>query len=62
MKTGWLVDPRQDGVHIIPLDDLREHAGADCWCRPEVLDDGTIIKHNSMDRREYYERGELRAS
>jgi hypothetical protein len=44
--------------HVVPIGDLREHKmTVDCWCRP-VDDDGVII-HNSMDRREVYERGEL---
>jgi hypothetical protein len=59
---AWVVERRTDAVHVWPKDDLREHEGADCWCRPEVLDGDAIIKHNSMDKREIYERGELRAS
>jgi hypothetical protein len=42
--------------HVIPLDDLKPHVYTiDCWCKP-YLDDAIIV-HNSMDRREEYERG-----
>lgn len=47
-------------THIYPLNDLKEHVtdGSPCWCNPEVdEDDCHIIYHNSMDRREEYERG-----
>lgn len=41
---------------VVPIDDLREHEeGSCCWCRP--LDDDGVIVHNSMDRREEFERG-----
>lgn len=43
--------------HIYPLSDLREHVltGLTCWCAP--YENGGVIVHNSMDRREEYERG-----
>ena len=48
-------------VHTYPMNDLREHDvdGMSCWCHPqaEECDGGTLIVHNSMDRREEYERG-----
>lgn len=51
-------------VHVHPCDDLREHVTGGwpqlrCWCRPEVeeCENGSIIVHNSMDRREEYEHG-----
>lgn len=47
--------------HVVPLDDLREHiTDVSCWCRP--LEDEGVVVHNSMDRREFYERGERKAS
>lgn len=43
-------------VHVLPVNDLRDHEETlDCWCRPRE-DDG-VITHNSMDRREEYEQG-----
>lgn len=43
-------------VHVWPLDDLREHdLDETCWCLP--LDDDGVTVHNSMDKRESYERG-----
>lgn len=45
-----------DVLHVIPLNDLYEHAECeDCWCDPEVSD--RIVIHNSADRREDYETG-----
>ena len=48
------------GNHIYPVNDLREHSVSDCWCDP--FDDEGIIVHNSLDRRELYERGERKPS
>lgn len=45
-----------EGVwHVRPINDLRPHAWADCWCDP--TDDDGIAVHHSMDRREEYEQG-----
>lgn len=50
---SWLVI----GNHVIPDNDLQEHAETnDCWCLPK--NDGQIVIHNSADERELYERGE----
>ena len=60
-NTGQVV-----GRHVHPIDDLRPHILPDsdddgpCWCQPE--DDDGITIHNSMDRRELYERGERKPS
>lgn len=44
-------------VHILPLNDLRQHEeSSDCWCEPKI--DGDIIVHNALDEREKYETGE----
>jgi hypothetical protein len=48
------------GNHVLPVDDLREHSMVDCWCRP--FDDEGAIIHNSLDHREFYERGERKPS
>lgn len=46
----------QNDVHVLPINDLKDHIErSDCWCRPQE-DEGVII-HNSMDRREEYEHG-----
>ena len=45
-------------IHVMPVDDLREHVDSrDCWCRP-TYDDGVWV-HHSMDLREEYEEGRL---
>jgi hypothetical protein len=55
-KMAWKVD----GNHVYPVNDLREHSVAACWCRP--ADDDGIMVHNSLDGRELYERGERKVS
>jgi len=53
--------PHVSFVHVTPVDDLRDHVmNRDCWCHPTIEDD--LIIHNSMDRRELYETGELKLS
>jgi hypothetical protein len=51
-------------MHVLPMNDFREHvADMSCWCCP-TLDDGweegieKIFIHHSMDGREKYETGE----
>lgn len=57
----WAACCGEDGYHVIPLDDLKEHDdNAGCWCGPEVEeeDEGRVIVHHSMDGREAFENGE----
>lgn len=45
-------------IHVIPLNDLREHTCApDCWCKPTLDESDPIYVHHAMDRREEYEQG-----
>lgn len=49
------------GVHVVPVNDLREHQhNGSCWCKPRHDDDslGNVWIHNSMDGREAFENGE----
>lgn len=48
-------------MHVIPLNDLREHIPEpDCWCRPMPDEEEPLVfLHHAMDRRELYERDEL---
>jgi hypothetical protein len=55
-KEGWKVQ----GNQIVPVNDLRRHLPASCWCRPS--DEDGIIVHHSLDRRELYETGTLKPS
>jgi hypothetical protein len=56
----WEVIEIDGAIHVWPLNDLRVHVGLDCWCRPR--DDDSVLVHNSMDRREFVERGEVKPS
>jgi len=49
------------GVHVVPINDLRDHQiNGKCWCKPRLDDQGDepIWVHNSMDGREAFETGE----
>ncbi len=53
---------KADELHIVPLDDLREHEldGA-CWCKPvEDVEHPGLWTHHALDGRENYEEGRLR--
>lgn len=57
----WAACCGEDGYHVIPVDDLRDHCDSKhCWCGPDVEDEeeGRVIVHHSMDGREAYESGE----
>ena len=50
-------------LHVIPINDLREHeASADCWCRPTPDEEHDLFVHHSLDYREAYETGEKQPS
>lgn len=47
-------------LHVIPLNDLREHEiNGNCWCNPTCDDDEIYMLwiHKSMDGREDFETG-----
>lgn len=46
----------KDRWHVMPIDDLREHIDSiDCWCKPTIKENGSVVVHNSLDGREYSE-------
>lgn len=56
--TGWQVFFGADHKrHVEPKDDIRQHRHSlKCWCNPTLDEEnGGVIVHNSMDRRELYE-------
>jgi hypothetical protein len=56
LPNGWGV---YLGNQVVPMNDLRQHElDASCWCHPEW--DGEVLVHNAMDKRELYERDELK--
>jgi hypothetical protein len=61
--NGWeVLGLPPDLLHVIPVNDFREHVADEaCWCQPTTERDGIMV-HNSMDKREYFERGERRPS
>lgn len=59
--AAWHATNGGDTLHVVPIDDLREHPlTSSCWCHPtedEVT--ANLWIHHSMDRREDYESGAL---
>lgn len=51
-------------IHVIPLDDLREHqVDIYCYCFPTLdQQEERVIVHNAADGREAFERGERQPS
>ena len=50
-----------DDIHVVPVNDLREHdTDFHCWCDPSYQDG--VWVHNSMDGREQFESGERKPS
>ena len=43
------------GIHIIPINDFREHrAASDCWCNPTAdEEEPSVIIHHALDKREF---------
>lgn len=58
---GWALEPADNGLHLIPIGDTRDHMDEDCPCCP-VRDDAGIWIHNSFDGREAFEEGERKPS
>lgn len=53
---GWTAEFVGPAAHVLPVNDLRDHALSEtCWCRP--TDNDGLIVHHSLDRREDYEEG-----
>jgi hypothetical protein len=51
--------PTDENIHVIPLNDLREHDDSVlCWCSPkqDILEPSVWV-HSSADRREVHEKG-----
>ena len=59
--SGWQIKEDNEGTpHIVPVDDLREHEPASCWCSPTV--DNEVVIHHALDEREKFETGERKPS
>ena len=46
-----------EDIHVMPVDDLKEHVFENCPCNPtvEVVGANLLYIHNSWDGREYIE-------
>lgn len=54
-----------DALHVMPINDLKEHISSpECWCNPTVDDEyvGTLFIHHSADGREEFEEGRRQPS
>lgn len=55
MNSRWMAFEDGPDPEVIPQDDARDHErGEGCWCEP--FKDGNVLVHNSLDRREVFER------
>ena len=53
---GWANFKINGLVHIMPLEDLFGHELSEkCFCSPIFLYPDLIYRHNSHDKREYFE-------
>jgi hypothetical protein len=53
-------EPGHRGVHVMPLNDYRDHEpSTECWCHPQEDEEiPGLFVHRSMDGREAFESGE----
>jgi hypothetical protein len=58
----WTSVEKDNGIHIIPINDSYKHGVLDCWCCPDVEcgEIKDIITHKSFDKRELYEQNILK--
>lgn len=61
MRVKRVYSMSKSDVHVMPVDDLREHRESRrCWCRPVVKKGpgfaSALVTHNSADGRELVER------
>lgn len=48
-------------IHVIPVADIHAHSySGECWCSPNFDMEHGIYEHNSGDRRELYDNGDLK--
>lgn len=57
---GWEISHKNNGIHVIPLVDLKPHSEINCECQP--VNDESIFVHNSFDGREAFERMDRKLS
>jgi len=50
----------KNDIHVMPVDDLREHLFVDCPCNPdvEIVGSNLLYIHHAWDHREIIERAE----
>lgn len=55
--NDWIKTSDGMEAHITPIDDLRPHRrDKACWCKPIKDEAYNLWSHNSLDRREEYEK------
>lgn len=54
---GWQLARCDNGIHMIPVGDIRDHMDEDCLCGAERDEHGLWV-HNSFDGREAFENNE----
>lgn len=50
---GWIVQAYEGEVHVVPDTEDQAHIlMVDCWCEPEIDEDGVIVHRDELDRME----------
>lgn len=62
VETGWGIGTCDNGLHLVPINDLKEHLDSDCPCHPIHDDNLGVWAHNSFDGREAFETSERKPS
>ena len=45
-----LIDEEDEPWHVVPPRDLKRHSiSATCWCKPQYVEEGHLIVHNSLE-------------
>ena len=59
--TWTAIENDHGTMEVVPDNDLKPHLlDGRCWCLP--FDDRGVLVHNSMDRREVFERKRAKSS
>ncbi len=58
---GWQMAICDNGLHVLPLGDTKDHMDEDCPCGAARGEFG-VWYHNSFDGREAFEEGERKMS
>lgn len=62
MSGGWGFGKCDNGIHLIPANDLEDHMDEDCKCGAKQDPETGLWMHTSFDGREAFEDGDRKPS